>query len=75
MARKTKQAAPKRQVFRDDQKIKVVGEHNRREGSRFFKSYEAMRKIPSVAAFRKRYRGEAQMFMRCATRDRYAKIS
>jgi hypothetical protein len=62
-------------VFEDGQKIKVVGEHNRREGSRYFGGYESLKKSPTIAAFRKRQPDDAQELLRAALKDGYIKVA
>ena len=61
----------------DGAKIKVVGEHNRREGSRYFGGYEALKKVTTVGAFRKARAktGDAQELLRAATADGYIKVA
>jgi hypothetical protein len=70
-------AATRRTIlkFDDKQKIKVVGEHNRRDGSRYFGGYETLRKTPTVAAFRNKRPDDAQELLRNAVKDGYIKIA
>lgn len=67
----------KRVVWEDNAKIKVVGEHSRREGSRYFGGFEAMKKANTVGAFRKARAktGDAQELLRAALADGYVKVA
>jgi hypothetical protein len=63
--------------FDDKQKIKVVGEHNRHEKSRYGIAYEQLRKTSTVAAFRAKRKADAdaQELLRAATKDGYIKVA
>lgn len=67
--------ARNRMKFEDTAKIKVVGEHTRREGSRYFGGFEAMKKISTVAGFRKKRPDDAQELLRAAVKDGYIKVA
>lgn len=54
-------------------KIKVVGEHNRKEGSRWYKSYELMRKAGNYGNFIKK--GGLRAALHDAVNEGYAKIA
>jgi hypothetical protein len=65
----------RRLLFDDGQKIKVIGEHNRREGSRFHSGYEDLKKSPNIAAFRKKHPKDHQELLRSAVKDGFIKIA
>lgn len=69
--------ARKRVSWEDNAKIKIVGEHNRREGSRYFGGFEAMKKASTVGAFRKARAKtkDAQELLRAAQADGYVKVA
>ena len=67
--------ARKRVSYDDKAKIKVVGEHNRREGSRYGKGYELLRTVKTVGAFRAKRKDDAQELLRAATKDGYIKVA
>ena len=48
----------------------------RREGSRYFGGFEAMRKVKTVGAFRaaRKKEGDAQELLRAAVRDKFIRI-
>jgi hypothetical protein len=79
--RKTSKAASasarKRVSFDDKAKIKVVGEHNRREGSRYYEGYETLKKTGTVGAFRSKREktGDAQELLRAAIKDGFIKVA
>ena len=65
-----------RAAYDDTATIKVVGEHTRREGSRYHGGFEAMRKCKTVGVFRKvrEKQGDAQERLRAALRDKFIQI-
>jgi len=77
---KVKKAATivKRTKLDDKATIKVIGEHSRRKGSRFFGGYEAMRKTRTVGAFRalraKMKFKDATQLLTNAVKDKYVAI-
>lgn len=76
-AAKKAAASSARTKIEDSAKIKVLGEHKRREGSRYYGGFEAMKKASTVGAFRKARakEGDATELLRAATNDGYIRIS
>jgi hypothetical protein len=66
--------ARKRVKYEDTQKIKVVAEHNRRKGSRYYAGYELMKTVGSVGNFRKKRPDDASELLLNAQKDGYAKV-
>jgi hypothetical protein len=64
-----------RTSYDDGSKIKVIGEHSRREGSRYHTGYENLRKAATVGAFRKKHPDDANELLRNAAKDGYIEIA
>ena len=73
---KAKSNGAGRSKWDDAAKIKVVGEHTRREGSAYYKAYEAMKKLGTVARFRAAKFGNNahSKILRDAVTDKYIRI-
>ena len=69
--------ARNRVKYEDDAKITVVGEHNRREDSRYGQAYATLAKSKTVGAFRKAREkdADAQEILRAATAEGYIKVA
>ena len=67
--------ARKRVSFEDTAKITVVGEHNRREDSRYGKGYAVLKTAKTVGAFRAKRKDDAQELLRAAIKDNYIKVA
>jgi hypothetical protein len=67
--------AASRHSYADEAKIKVVGEHTRREGSRYYKGFESMRTVRTVGAFRAKRPKDANELLRAASNDKYIQIA
>jgi hypothetical protein len=74
-SKKSSSNARVRVSYDDNQKIKVVGEHTRREGSRYYEGYETLRKVKTVGAFRAKRKDDAQELLRAATADKFIKVA
>lgn len=70
-----KKAATGTRGVRLDDAMKIVtnGEHTRREGSRYFKGYELLRKVKTVGEYLKK--GGEREILRAAIKDKFAKVS
>ena len=60
-------------------KVKVVGEHNRRTGSRYFAGYELLKRTPTVGAFLTKFKPRTtesgRAIVRAAIKDGYIKVA
>lgn len=61
-----------RTVFADNAKIRVIGEHNRRENSRYGKQFELLRRVKTVGAFKAR-KGQHEV-LKAAVADKFVKV-
>lgn len=61
-----------RRAFEDSATMKVVGEHNRKEGSRYHRNYELMKKSKTYGAFIAA--GGEQDAVRDALKEGYVKV-
>jgi hypothetical protein len=61
-----------RVVFDDNAKIRVIGEHNRRENSRYGKQYEMLRRVKTVGAFKAK-KGQHEV-LKAAVADKFVKV-
>jgi hypothetical protein len=55
--------------------IKVVAEHNRRKGSRYFQGYELMKTVDNVGAFRVKRPKDAFELLRAAKKEGYIQVA
>lgn len=71
-ARRTK-ASSRARPIPTESKIKIVGDHNRREGSRWFKNYGIMARSKTVADYLKK--GGDRDSLQGAVKEGYIKVA